>query len=135
MRPSHLNALGKELMASLWKRRPRGEEVSVQRATATLGDTAALDQLLRPLPEAEELRPRLAGQFFARAWDATAKRDYWVSSDGAEVVCFTIEGLTLKQAAAVRVRWDGQRARPELTTELLADLIAREIGRSVTLKG
>lgn len=131
---SQLNALGKELMASFWKRRNRETEVSVQRASASLEDAPALDRLLAPLPEASELRPRLTGQFFARAWDAAAKRDYWVSSDGALVVCFTIEGLTLKQAAAVRVRWDSQRSRPELTSELLADLIAKQIRRSVTLK-
>jgi hypothetical protein len=126
--------LGKELMASFWKRRARDTEVSVQRIEASLGDPAALERLLRPLPEASELRPRLAAQFFARAWDAHLQRDYWVMSDGARVVCLTVTGLSLKQAAGVRVRWDARRGQSELTEERLADVIAKEIGRSVTLK-
>jgi hypothetical protein len=121
-------------MASFWKRRARDTEVSVHRAEASLADAKALERLLRPLPAASELRPRLDAQFFARAWDAHEQRDYWVMSDGARVVCFILAGLTLKQAAAVRVRWDARRDQPELTEERLADVIAKEIGASVTIK-
>jgi len=121
-------------MASLWKRRARHKgEAKVQRGDAPLTDRAALDRLLRHLPEAEEVRPRLAEPFFARAWDAEAECDYWVASDGARVTCYTISGLTLGQAAAVRVRWDALRGRTELSEDLLADLIARQTGCSVTL--
>ena len=107
--------------------------VSVLRADALLSDSPALDLLLRPLPEAQELRPRLAAEFFARAWDTELQRDYWVVSDGHRVTCYTVCGLTLKQAAAVRVRWDSLRRRPTLTQALLADVIAAETGGAVTL--
>jgi hypothetical protein len=133
MRALQLDVLGKELMASLWKRRDRDTGVTVRHAAAPLTDAAALDRLLEPLPEASELRPRLAGKFFARAWDAKVQRDYWITSDGTSVVCFTIRGLTLQQAAAVRVRWDAKRRR-KLGTEALADVIAAQIGCSVTLE-
>jgi len=112
---------------------PEANGVSVLRADALLSDSAALDQLLRPLPEAQELRPRLAADFFARAWDTELQRDYWVVSDGHCVTCYTVCGLTLKQAAAVRVRWDSLRRRPRLTQALLADVIAAETGGAVTL--
>jgi hypothetical protein len=122
-----------ELMANLWKRRAREHEATVQRAEAPLSDSAALDRLLEHLPEAEEVKPRLREHFFARAWDPQARRDYWVASDGRRVTCYTLSGLTLPQAAAVRVRWDALRGRSELSEELLADLVAKETGSSVTL--
>lgn len=107
----------------------------MRRADARIEDDAALDRLLEPLPEAEELRVRLRRPLFVRAWDADAQRDYWVQSDGMHVRCLTLSGLTLRQAAAVRVRWDALRAKPALTAERLADLIAEETGAPVTLVG
>lgn len=126
-----------DLMASLWKRRigetSGGSDATVQRVDARVDDGASLDRLLMPLPESDELRVRLRGPLFVRAWDAAAQRDYWVESDGARVTCFTLSGLTLKQAAAVRVRWDALRGRAALTEEVLADLVAAETGTPVTL--
>lgn len=124
-------------MASLWKIRAVADAdastVMVRRIEARVDDPASLDALLEPLPESDELRARLRGVLFVRAWDEAAKRDYWVRSDGLRVVCFVLSGLTLKQAAAVRVRADALRGRTVLTEELLADLIARETGGPVTL--
>ncbi|HTW37178.1 MAG TPA: hypothetical protein VMD49_01260 [Steroidobacteraceae bacterium] len=120
-------------MTNLWKRRAREPEATVQRAEAQLDDSAALDRLLEHLPEAGEVRPRLSASFFARAWDPEARRDYWVTSDGLCVTCYTLSGITLQQAAGVRVRWDALRGRAALTEELLADLVAKETGSSVTL--
>jgi hypothetical protein len=129
--------MGMQSMASLWRRRAARESESlgatVQRVDARVDDGAALDRLLRPLPESAELRPRLGGAVFVRAWDAAAQRDYWVESDGLRVTCLTLSGLTLKQAAAVRVRWDALRRKPALTEDVLADLIAAETGQPVTL--
>jgi hypothetical protein len=122
-----------ESMPNLWKRRTRENEATVQRAEAQLSDGSALDRLLECLPEAEEVRPRLSAHFFARAWDPKTQRDHWVASDGHRVTCYTISGLTLQQAAAVRVRWDAMKGRAELSEELLADLIAHQTGSSVTL--
>jgi hypothetical protein len=126
-----------ESMASLWKRRAAREmnrrDATVRRAEARVDDGASLDRLLRPLPEAQELRPRLASPLFVRAWDPAAQCDYWVESDGARVRCFTLSGISLKEAAAVRVRWDQLRGQAALTEELLADLVAAETGSPVTL--
>ncbi len=120
-------------MASLWKRRSRENQATVQRGEAQLSDGPALDRLLKDLPEAEEVRPRLSEPFFARAWDSETQRDHWVTSDGERVTCYTISGLTLQQAAAVRVHWDARKGRVELSEDVLADLIARQTGSSVTL--
>ncbi|HXS27904.1 MAG TPA: hypothetical protein VN730_09590 [Steroidobacteraceae bacterium] len=107
----------------------------VRRIDARVDDPASLDRLLEPLPESNELRERLRQALFVRAWDEAEQRDYWVRSDGVRVACFVLSGLTLKQAAAVRVRWDALRGRAALTEDRLADLIARETGGPVTLAG
>lgn len=124
-----------ELLASLWKRRASRSEAAVHRADARLDDDTALERLLQALPEAADLRARLEGPFFARAWDAGTQRDHWVVSDGVRATCYTLSGLTLPQAAAVRVRWDAMRGGAELTEGVLADLVARETGSPVTLSG
>ena len=128
-----------EWMARLWKSRAARDvgpsAAMVRRIDARVDDPASLDRLLAPLPESGELRSRLREALFVRAWDESAKLDYWVRSDGMRVACFMLSGLTLKQAAAVRVRWDALRGRAALTEDRLADLIARETGGPVTLAG
>lgn len=123
-----------ELLASLWKRRDRSSEVAVRRTEALLGDRDALDRLLAPLPEGEELRRRLSAPFFARAWDAQARLDHWIASDGVRVICVTVSGLSLKQAAETRVRWDAAHGGGELSEDRLAEIIARQTGGLVTLE-
>ena len=126
-------------MARLWKSRAvlvaDASAAMVRRIDARVEDPASLDRLLEPLPESAELRSRLQEALFVRAWDESAKRDYWVRSDGKRVACFILSGLTLKQAAAVRVRWDALGGKAALTEDRLADLIARETGGPVTLAG
>ncbi len=122
-------------MASWLKRRAEQESATVRRIEARVDDPAALERLLAPLPEAEELRARLSRALFVRAWDSQRECDYWVVSDGQRVTCFTVSGLTLKQAAAVRVRWDAKRSLAGLTEDALADVVAEVIGAPVTLVG
>lgn len=124
---------GMEWLKRLWTHPDRASEVTVQRGEARLEDREALDRLLAPLPEAHGLRARLTAPFFARAWDAGAELDHWIASDGERVACYTIRGLTLRQAAEVRVRWDALHGRDELTEDRLADIVARRTGKLVTL--
>ncbi|HTV80638.1 MAG TPA: hypothetical protein VMF03_20470 [Steroidobacteraceae bacterium] len=99
-----------------------------------MDDTPRFARLLRELPESEELRPRLAANFFARAWDAATARDLWIVSDGHRVDCFVLAGLKFQQAASVRVRWDAKRQEVgQLSTESLADCVAKVTQGSVTL--
>jgi hypothetical protein len=121
-------------MKWFWSRRPP-PGVSVRHLTATLDDPAKFGRLLRELPESEELRPRLAASFFARAWDAATARDLWIVSDGARVDCYVLAGLKFQQAAAVRVRWDGKRLdTAALSVESLADCVAKVTQGSVSLQ-
>ena len=116
-------------------RRVAAPTVAVRRLTAALDDAARFARLLRELPESEELRPRLAANFYARAWDAATERDLWVVSDGARVDCYVLTGLKFQQAASVRVRWDAKRYEvTELSVESLADCVAKVTLGSVTLQ-
>ena len=107
------------------------EEIRVLRADARVDDAHALTRLLESLPEAEEVRSHLNGDFFARAWDKGSNRDYWVRSDGTHAACFTVCGLNLKQAAAVRVRWDALAGQLALSERILAELVSAETGATV----
>jgi hypothetical protein len=122
-------------MKWFWSRRAAPADVSVRRLTAALDDPEKFRRLLRELPESEELRPRLAASFYARAWDAATERDLWIVSDGARVDCFVLGGLKFQQAASVRVRWDAKRREvTELSVETLADCVAKVTQSSVTLQ-
>jgi hypothetical protein len=122
-------------MKWFWSPRETPASVSVRRLTAVVADPVKFGQLLRELPESEDLRPRLAETFYARAWDAATERDLWIVSDGAQVDCFVLAGLKFQQAAIVRVRWDARRRGiAELTLEALGDIVAKVIGASVTLQ-
>jgi hypothetical protein len=115
-----------------WNRREAPAAVSVRRLSATLDDAPRLARLL---PESEELRPRLASSFYARAWDAATERDLWVVSDGTRVDCYVLAGLKFQQAASVRVRWDAKRRETaELSVESLGDCVAKVTQGSVTLQ-
>lgn len=109
------------------------EEVRVLRSDARVDDDIALARLLEALPEADGLRTQLVNRFFARAWDKGRRRDYWVYSDGTYASCYTICGLNLKQAAAVRVRWDAVEGQIALGERLLASLVSAEIGVTVQI--
>ena len=135
MRALQWDLLSSQRMTGWWKRRVRESSATVRRVSARLDQPAALERLLQPLPEREELRARLAAPLFVRAWDAVELQDHWVSSDGREITCYTLSGLTLKQAAAVRVRWDAKRSPAALSEEALADVIAAQIGAPVTIVG
>jgi hypothetical protein len=109
------------------RKRPSDEEdIRVSRADARVDDEAALTSLLSALPEADGLRGQLVNRFFARAWDKATNRDYWISSDGTRATCYTLSGLNLKQAAAVRVRWDAIAGQFALTERLLGELVSAE---------
>lgn len=121
-------------MKWFWSREEAPPGVSVRRLSANLDDPDRFGRLLCELPEPEELRPRLASTFYARAWDAATARDLWIISDGTRVECYILAGLKLQEAAIVRVRWDKRRAGTELSVGTLADCVAKVTQGSVTLQ-
>lgn len=106
-------------------------EIQVLRSDALVDDAGALATLLKALPDSDGLGLQLLSRFFARAWDKSGSRDYWIASDGTLATCYTICGLNLKQAAAVRVRWDAIEGQVALGERVLAGLVSSETGSVV----
>jgi len=111
---------------------------SIVRNAVQLNDYAALATLLRMLPEGD-LRSGLEAhqRFSGEAWNDATRNDHWVVSNGDDVVCFTVSGLTQDQAQNARVLWDAiQSEYPgiELDTEGLVYIVREVTGGAVWAK-
>jgi hypothetical protein len=76
--------------------------VSVYLTRARLTDKPALAALLVPVPDPQQLRPRLRHKGVAHHWSPAEQIDYWVFSDARSVACLAIHGLDEKEAALSR---------------------------------
>lgn len=105
----------------------------ISSARAPLTDSRALSHLLDEVPEAEEIRAQLCKPCFARRWQQSMKRSFWISSDGNTVVCLTLTGLEVDEMVAVWLAFDGCRTRPgfSLSAGSLGAIIEAELGVDV----
>jgi hypothetical protein len=88
---------------------------SILRSQAQLTDTDALDRLVAPLSNGQrlrtQLRPGYAGVTHDYNYDTRA--GHYIGADGELVVCYTVTGVTLQQAAEIAgeltdlTTWDG----------------------------
>jgi len=70
--------------------------VSVTRissARAEVGDSRAVTRLLDEVPEAQEIEEQLGRPFFARRWQQSPQRSFWITSDVRTAECLTLTGL------------------------------------------
>lgn len=74
-------------------------------AGARLDDPTAMDALIAPIPNGEQLRQILLTRTPTRrrAYHKETRTARWVVSDGEQVVCFTVTDLTFEQAVAIGV--------------------------------
>ena len=76
-------------------------------AGARLDDPTAMDALIAPLPNGEQLRQKLRQSLLTRtpmrtkAYHEETRTARYVVSDGEHVVCFTVTDVTLEQATAI----------------------------------
>jgi hypothetical protein len=99
--------------------------IEIQEFRARLDDEQDLAQLLESIPYPSSVRAMLAKTFFGRRWDANQPCDTWLASDGKSVVCLKICGVTAKQIAAIRFRFDELKSRDaglQLSRDLISDL-------------
>ncbi len=108
-----------------------GTKISSARAQVT--DFRALRRLLDEVPEAEEIRPQLDKPFFARRWQQSMQRSFWISSDGSTAVCLTLTGLDVDEMVAIWVAFDAYRRKPgfRLSAGSLGEIIEAELGLPV----
>ncbi len=108
----------------------------ISSARAPVGDDRALRNLLEEVPEAEELPALLRQPCFARRWQHSMQRSFWISSDGNTALCLTLTGLDIDEMVAIWVAFDGYRTRPgfSLCAASLGEIIEAELGVDVELE-
>lgn len=84
----------------------RPNVVRIEEVRAQFGDDPALTKLLASIPFPPSVRPLLAKRFLGRKWNGVRKWDYWLASDGANVVSLRITGASADVIARVRLRFD-----------------------------
>jgi hypothetical protein len=106
-------------------------KISSERVQVT--DSRALSRLLDEVPESQEIRPQLCKPFFARRWQQSTQRSFWISSDGITVVRLTLTGLDVDEMVAIWVAFDGYQRRPgfNLSASSLGEIIEAELGVAV----
>ena len=102
----------------------------ISSAHAQVADSRAVTRLLDEVPEAEEIRQQLCNPFFARRWQQSLQRSFWITSDGQTAVCLTLTGLDVDEMVAVWVAFDLYRTRPgfSLSATSLGEIIQTELG-------
>jgi hypothetical protein len=102
----------------------------ISSARAQIADPVGLNRLLAEVPEAEDIRAQLCKPFFARRWQQSMQRSFWITSDGNTAVCLTLTGLDVDEIVAIWVAYDAYRIRPgfSLSATSLGQIIAAELG-------
>jgi hypothetical protein len=77
--------------------------------TARLGDGAEMARFLAPIPNSDRLAEVLADRkpISTRAYEDEAECARFVESDGINVVCFMVTGITIDQAEMIEAAWEG----------------------------
>src|SRR5689334_8125878 len=113
---------------------------NVVRALARIDDAAALNTLLKSVPDPQVIRSLIArgGRFFHQVWNREINIDFWFSCNGTMLVCFAMGGLTVQQAASVRRWWhtiSEDRADRVADLECLIDIVEAVTGQKLTPPG
>lgn len=105
-------------------------ETRISAARAPASDSMALRRLLDEVPDAEDIQSELCKPYFARRWQQSKQRSFWITSDGTTAMCLTLTGLDVDEMIAVWVGFDEYRRRPGfvLSARTLGAIIESEIG-------
>jgi len=105
-------------------------ETRISAARALASDSVALRRLLDEVPDADDIQSELYRPYFARRWQQSMQRSFWITSDGTTAVCLTLTGLDVDEMVAVWVSFDEHRRRPGfvLSARTLSAIIESEVG-------
>lgn len=108
----------------------------ISSARARVADPRALSRLLDEVPECDEIRAQLCKPCFARRWQQSRQRSFWITSDGSTAICLTVTGLDVDEMVAIWIAFDGYRNRPgfSLSALSLGAIIEAELGVCVELE-
>jgi len=81
------------------------------------------------------LGEKLGEPLLFQHWDDSTERAIWIASDGIQVRCVTVTGLSVLEMADMWVSFGERisRAKFDLSAQLVRDIIEAEIDVSVSL--
>jgi len=92
-------------------------------------------RLLAEVPQLSQIREKLAEPLLFQHWDEPTQRAIWIASDGIQVRCVTVTGLSVHEMADMWVSVNERlsRAKFNLSPQLVREIIEAEIDVSVAL--
>ncbi len=87
------------------------------------------------MPQLGQFREKLTEPLLFQHWDELTQRAIWIVSDGSQVRCVTISGLSVYEMAAMWMTFNERlsRAKFHLSAQLVREIIEAEIDVSVAL--
>lgn len=112
-------------------------DATISFVTAQVADHAAVYRMLEGVPLSQEICADLYRPYFARRWDPSCERSFWISSDGTTVTCLAVTGLNVDETIAIWVGYDDYRSRGglEFSATALREIIRSELDVHAELEG
>lgn len=112
-------------------------DARISSGTARVADRAALDRLLDGVPLAQEICAYLDRPYFARRWQSSEERSFWISSDGTTTTRLIVTGLDVDETIAVWFSYDEYRRRTgaALSANTLREIIRSELDVHAEIEG
>jgi hypothetical protein len=103
--------------------------------SAAISNVLETSRLLAEVPQLGEIREQLAQPLLFQHWDEPTQRAIWVASNGNQVRCVTVTGLSVHEMADMWVSFNERlsRAKFNLSPQLVREIIEAEIDVSVAL--
>jgi hypothetical protein len=110
-------------------------QTKISSLSAAISDVRETDRVLADVPQAREIREKLSEPLLFQHWDEITQRAIWIASDGNQVRCVTVTGLSAYEMSHVWVSFNERisRAKFNLSAQLVRDIIEAEIDVPVTL--
>lgn len=96
---------------------------------------ARLGRLCLAIPPLTEIRDKLSRPLLFQHWDDSAQSAIWIASDGDDVRCVTVSGLSVAEMGAIWISFNERlsRANFDISAQLVRDIIEAEIDVVVAL--
>jgi len=109
-------------------------ESRIRAAAAMLNDSKAMAEFLVPIPNGDQLAKLLEGgkPVSTRAYDDETGAARFVTSDGRQVMCFTVTDITIDQAEMIAaecldIEWGAQGFQEAVERALGSDFARYEV--------
>jgi hypothetical protein len=104
-------------------------DIRIFSVSAQVADRVALDRLLEGVPLREEIWAGLDRPCFARRWESSRERSFWISSDGTTATRLMVTGLNVDETIALWICYDEyfKRAGFAFSARALREIIRSEL--------